>query len=85
MSRLRRPLGPRWRSWGRDVGLGYSWRAGDLRADLEPGKDEATGLVEWRATVWRGRDRTDVVAELTGRTHWQVAAEVDERFAGVAP
>lgn len=78
MSRRSAGLGSRWGSWGKDVGLGYSWKRGDLRADLQPVKNEMTGLIEWTAVVWRGDVRSNVVATVSGPTLWDVAEAVEE-------
>lgn len=78
MSRRGQGLGPCFDSWGKDVGLGYSWKRGDLRAELHPVRSEATGLTEWTAVVWRGDVRSDVIATISGPTLWDVAEAVDE-------
>jgi len=71
MSGVRR-ISP-WVAWPRDVGLGFSLSRDDIHADLSPVKNEETGLIEWRAIAWRGVDRDDVVAVVTGDTHWDAA------------
>lgn len=78
MSRHGHALGASWESWGRDVGLGFSWKLGDLRADMAPGRNPETELIEWTAIVWRGDDRANVVVQLSGDTHWEVAELVNE-------
>jgi hypothetical protein len=62
-----------WTRWSRDVGTGYSYSRGSVRADMAPRVSPTTGLIEWQAVVWRGADREDLIAEVAAPTHWQCA------------
>lgn len=70
-------LGSGWSPWGRDVGLGFSFKAGNLRADMAPRLNPDTKLVEWCAVAWKGDDRSNVVVEVWGETHWHAAAALE--------
>lgn len=64
-----------WSWWPREVGLGASVVAGELRIDMGPVLAD-DGLIEWRATAWRGDDRDSVVAVLAGLDHTECQDEV---------
>ena len=65
----------RWTSW-KGV-AGFSYKYGEYRADMEPVPNPENVMEKWRAVVWRGNDRGDVVAVVTGLTHWHCADEVE--------
>lgn len=86
MSRAK-PLGARWKAWTRDAGLGFSYcepSAAGVRADMAPATNLETGLVEWRAILWRGTDRANPVAECWGMTHWTCADAVEQQARELA-
>lgn len=63
-----------WVGWGK-VGVGFSMTNGEVRADMEPTKNPSSGLIEWRAVIWKGDDRQNVVAEVWGPCHLTCARE----------
>lgn len=84
MSRRGPGLGWRWRSWTRDAGLGFSYReerADGIRADMAPAVNPETQLTEWRAILWRGTERANVLAEVWAPTHWDCARAVEAKAA----
>lgn len=70
-----------WEEWPRDVGTGFSFKGGGLLCDMQPTipADESTGLIVWRGIVWQeGSSKQDPVAVVTGDTHWECAANVQQ-------
>lgn len=74
-------LGARWMKWGRNVGLGYSFRHGNVRGELEPKRNLVTGLVEWEARLWLGRDRDNVVFRAWDPSPLRAAAAAEAEAA----
>ncbi|MGE0278322.1 MAG: hypothetical protein AB7R40_23245 [Nitrospiraceae bacterium] len=69
-----RPLGKGWSRWTHR--LGYSFKQGDLRADLWP--SWRSWVEPWIFEVWRDGDRKNVLATGSAPSHWAGVNGVQE-------
>lgn len=80
MTTRKSPLAdPRWKSFRTDGGgqfqaggFGYSFKDGDVRADMQPLSERGRPYT-WRAVLWLGMDRENVVQTLGADDHWDLA------------
>ena len=72
-------LGPGWTAWqGR---AGFSYKVGNLRCDMAPVPGTRERLTFWRAEIWRGDNRSEILATLDEDNHWDLAREVTRECA----
>lgn len=75
--RRRIGFGKGWAVWTHR--LGFSWKSGAVRADMEPRRNPAAdppGLLQWRGELWLGEDRA-VLATVWGDNPWECARAVE--------
>ena len=70
------PVG--WLSWGKEMPLGFSFKASGVKAEMAPALRGDPALIEWRAEVTL-KDGAEVV---WAEDHWRCADAVMALVAG---
>jgi hypothetical protein len=67
-----RKLPTGWLSWGKEMPLGFSFKASGVKAEMSPALRGEPALVEWRAVV----TLKDVTETVWAEDHWRCADAV---------
>ena len=56
-----------WETWSTELGIGFSFKDGERRAEVDRMRNPETGLIEWRSRTWTGADRVGAEVEFHGQ------------------